>query len=396
MGRFPASTYIYRSRSRSISNSYSGSDDSRGYRRNQKYESKLHHKRRYNETYDRYRGSDESQFNLYQRERTGYRQNRHLKVNYERSFSSEREQSRERERCRRRSQAECIRRAGGYQKLAQSEGKDPTPVFYDGFQWVAKTGSIASMDPAEMNNTRKLRRLYFGNLPLHLGLNEHIFQDIVWKEMITRNMCNNPKENPILCVWFAQKKGTYGFVEFRTVEETERALNLDGMNCMGVQIKVSRPNDYSQVVIPQNQAIALLGQQSVNMLLSEQKSNIESPNINSSIMRLIQVVTPSNIEDIYEYDEIFEDVKEGCEKFGKILSGRILKPGETEELNEVQKIRNNNITLNTADVFLEFESSNILQYCLTSMLNRSYEGKPLKMEIFDQSIYRQYIVKVES
>lgn len=261
---------------------------------------------------------------------------------------------------------------------------------------MAKTGSIASMDPAEMNNTRKLRRLYFGNLPLHLGLNEHIFQDIVWKEMITRNMCNNPKENPILCVWFAQKKGTYGFVEFRTVEETERALNLDGMNCMGIQIKVSRPNDYSQVVIPQNQAIALLGQQSVNMLLSEQKSNIESPNINSSIMRLVQVVTPSNIEDIYEYDEIFEDVKEGCEKFGKILSGRILKPGETEELNEVQEIRNNNITLNTADVFLEFESSNILQYCLTSMLNRSYEGKPLKMEIFDQSIYRQYIVKVES
>lgn len=106
MGRFPASTYIYRSRSRSISNSYSGSDDSRGYRRNQKYESKLHHKRRYNETYGRHRGSDESQFNLYQRERTGYRQNHHLKVNYERSFSSEREQSRERERCRRRSQAE--------------------------------------------------------------------------------------------------------------------------------------------------------------------------------------------------------------------------------------------------------------------------------------------------
>lgn len=36
-----------------------------------------------------------------------------------------------------------------------------------------------------------------------------------------------------------------------SVEETNRALeNLDGMICMGVPLKVSRPNDYAGVSGP--------------------------------------------------------------------------------------------------------------------------------------------------
>lgn len=45
-----------------------------------------------------------------------------------------------------------------------------------------------------MNSTRKLRRLYFGNLPLHLGLTESLFQDMLWIEMKNRGLCNNANE----------------------------------------------------------------------------------------------------------------------------------------------------------------------------------------------------------
>jgi hypothetical protein len=49
-------------------------------------------------------------------------------------------------------------------------------------------------DPALMNSTRKLRRLYFGNLPLHLGLTESLFQELVWIEMKNRGICNDPTQ----------------------------------------------------------------------------------------------------------------------------------------------------------------------------------------------------------
>ena len=137
-----------------------------------------------------------------------------------RSISSSRERSRENERRRRKMQAECIRRAGGFQKLADSEGKEPVRLFWDGFQWVAKTGHSTALqsDPALMNSTRKLRRLYFGNLPLHLGLTESLFQELVWIEMKNRGICNDPSQQPVLCVWFAKDKGNYGFVEFGIIK----------------------------------------------------------------------------------------------------------------------------------------------------------------------------------
>lgn len=42
----------------------------------------------------------------------------------------------------------------------------------------------------------------------------------------------------------------YDFMCSASVEETNRALeHLDGMNCMGVSLKVSRPNDYVGVPV---------------------------------------------------------------------------------------------------------------------------------------------------
>ncbi|KYK66840.1 splicing factor U2AF family SnRNP auxilary factor large subunit, RRM domain-containing protein, partial [Toxoplasma gondii TgCatPRC2] len=187
-------------------------------------------------------------------------------------ISTSHERSRSRERRRRRMQAECIRRAGGFQKLADSEGHEPIRLFWDGFQWVAKTGAAstqAGSDAATMNSTRKLRRLYFGNLPLHLGLTESTFQDVVWNEMKNRGFCSNPEANPVLYVWFAKDKGNYGFVEFATVEETERALTMDGMLCMGIPLKVSRPNDYSTTSSAQTQAMSVMGHQAAAMLIGQ-------------------------------------------------------------------------------------------------------------------------------
>merc|ERR1719281_1393731 len=114
-------------------------------------------------------------------------------------------------------------------------------MFWDGFQWVPRA---ASADGSDVNATRKMRRLYLGNLPYHLGVTEDSFSTQLYNTMKERGLCNDSEQNPIQHVWFAREKGAnYGFVEMASVEETERALGLDGLLVCGVPITIKRIND---------------------------------------------------------------------------------------------------------------------------------------------------------
>merc|ERR1719461_2099912 len=161
-----------------------------------------------------------------------------------RSASSESaERSREREKRRRKQQQQYVNKnrkpteAGG--SPAAGAGQS---MFWDGFQWVprADTGSGAN----DVNASRKNRRLSLGNLPYHLGVTEDSFSKQLYETMRDRGMCNDPNQNPVLHVWFARDKGAnYGFCEISSIEETERALQLDGMLVLGVPVSIKRPND---------------------------------------------------------------------------------------------------------------------------------------------------------
>ncbi|CXI99130.1 RNA-binding protein, putative [Plasmodium berghei] len=346
-----------------------------------------------------------------------------------RNISSSHERSRSRERRRRRLQAECIRRAGGFKKLADMEGHETTNVFWDGFQWVAKTNNNNSnqLDPAIMNSTRKLRRLYFGNLPLHLGLTENAFQEIVWDEMKKRKFCNNENINPVLYVWFAKDKGNYGFVEFSTVEETEKALTMDGMLCKGVAIKISRPNDYSTSSVKNNQNI-LMNKQNVNLLaaisaniqtglkpsINSTDTNVILPNysngeislygnkplpppgspplsvlkemnnsnIQTKYLRVLEIVSPESINDEY-YESILDDIKDGFHNQGIIINAVLIN-------QEYSK----NTPFNIGDVIIEFENTNSVENSIITMSNRKYEGKPIRMTKLDENTYNTYITPI--
>jgi len=47
----------------------------------------------------------------------------------------------------------------------------------------------------------------------------------------------------VLSVWIGPE-GKYSFVEFTTVECATVALGLNGINCMGFPLKISRPSEY--------------------------------------------------------------------------------------------------------------------------------------------------------
>lgn len=297
------------------------------------------------------------------------------------SLSNSRERSRENERRRRKMQAECIRRAGGFQKLADSEGKEPVRLFWDGFQWVAKTGHSTALqsDPALMNSTRKLRRLYFGNLPLHLGLTESLFQELVWIEMKNRGICNDPTQQPVLCVWFAKDKGNYGFVEFASVEETNRALeSLDGMNCMGVSLKVSRPNDYSSVHT--GFSSSLVGGAD---MFAAGTSSIPGAAITGTATRVVRFHNIVHEEDVGPgdtWDEFLQDVKSGCECHGNITSAVIITPDKKGDC-----------PYSVGDVFLEFDTPEHAAACIAARSGRRYLNRPLTVMAIEDAVYSQLI-----
>lgn len=289
-----------------------------------------------------------------------------------RSISSSRERSRERERQRRRRQVECIRSTGGFQKLADAEGRKPVRLFWDGFQWVAKTTtySAATMgDPAAMNNTRKLRRLYVGNLPLHLGLTESLFQDMLWLEMKQRGLCLNPNEQPVLCVWFAKDRGSYGFIEFATVEETNRALqHLDGMLCMGVALRISRPNDY-------------VGASGINSTAAPALLPAAAPPL-SPVVYFRQILQESDLEPEDTWESMLDDVCDGCRgnEERKIVSSAIIDPDKASKS-----------PYDTGDVFVQFETAEEAAQCIQAMTGRRYLGRPVNPVPFELSAYEQFV-----
>lgn len=295
-----------------------------------------------------------------------------------RDISTSRERSRERERRRRKMQADCIRRAGGFQKLADSEGKEPVRLFWDGFQWVAKTGQSNPLqsDPALMNSTRKLRRLYFGNLPLHLGLTESLFQDMLWIEMKNRGLCNNANEQPVLCVWFAKDKGNYGFVEFASVEETNRALeHLDGMNCMGVALKVSRPNDYVGVPVgPGGIPTSMLFQSGAAAAATP------APAVTSRVVRFPLMIKESDLDEGDTWTDFLDDVKQGCQNHGTITSAVVITPDQKDDS-----------PFDVGDVFLEFGTSAEAAACITGMNGRRYLERPVSSTSIEEAVYSQLI-----
>merc|ERR1719498_264422 len=113
-----------------------------------------------------------------------------------RSASSESaERSREREKRRRKQQQQYVNKnrsatggaPAGTPGLADAGGQR---MFWDGFQWVPRADT--AVNPNDPNVSRKMRRLYLGNLPYHLGVTEDTFSKQLYDTMKERGMCNDP------------------------------------------------------------------------------------------------------------------------------------------------------------------------------------------------------------
>merc|ERR1719502_1495949 len=291
-----------------------------------------------------------------------------------RSASSESaERSREREKRRRKQQQQYVNKnrtgmpgtAGGTPGLADAAGQR---MFWDGFQWVPRAET--AVNPNDPNVSRKMRRLYLGNLPYHLGVTEDTFSKQLYDTMKERGMCNDPNQNPVLHVWFARDKGAnYGFCEIASIEETDRALQLDGMMVLGVPVSIKRPND---AVSPMGAIAGApgMGMPAAGGMLALPAMQVQATSSTIRIEELLRVDASTTKED---YDDVVEDMNEGCGAHGKIKSVFIVRKEHTANKPE----------LKAGDVYLQCASIDDATKIMRAMGHRKYDGRQIQMTSYE-------------
>jgi len=298
-----------------------------------------------------------------------------------RSASSESaERSREREKRRRKQQQQYVNK--NKQPAAGAPGGAPpgTPgladaggqrMFWDGFQWVPRADT--AVNPNDPNVSRKMRRLYLGNLPYHLGVTEDSYSKQLYETMKERGMCNDPNQNPVLHVWFARDKGAnYGFCEIASIEETDRALQLDGMMVLGVPVSIKRPNDA-------NSPMGMVGGMQPGMAMPAAGGMLALPAMQvqatSSIICIVELLRVDAATTKEDYDDVVEDMNEGCGAHGQLKSVFMVRSEHVAR----------NAELKAGDVFLQCVSIDDATKIMRAMGHRKYDGRQIQMKSYEDN-----------
>lgn len=309
------------------------------------------------------------------RGRDGGDRKKEKKEKKRRSASSESaERSREREKRRRKQQQEVVNKNRKVDGV--SGGGAGQSMFWDGFQWVPRAD--AGLGTNDLNSSRKNRRLYLGNLPYHLGVTEDSFSKQLYETMRDRGMCNDPNQNPVLHVWFARDKGAnYGFCEVASIEETERALQLDGMLVLGMPVSIKRPNDAASPAgmlggIPMGMQMASPGM----LALPAIQVSATSP-----IIRIDEILKVDGKTTDDDYNDVKEDMQEGCGSHGRVLLVAVIRPQHAQS----------HAALKPGDCFLHCATTDDATKIMRAMGHRKYDGRQINMTSFEEGKFNSEI-----
>lgn len=265
--------------------------------------------------------------------------------------------------------------------------------------------------------TRKDRRLYVGNLPLNVGLSEKQIAEFIVSLLRQRGMIGLEEKEPIISVWVAPE-GTYCFVEFSTVQLACEALSLTGTMLLNQTLRVSRPNNWApsadtyapmhaaaaaatpagaiepalaaaqaaaalaaagslsgnvyntfgSVVPPQTPA---LGQAPVPVpmpaaTLAAMPAAV--PLASSTVIRCSNMLTPEELANATEREEVKEDVVEECKIFGAVRSIKV-------------PVSHNP----SCGIFVQFEQPSSAAATVAALRGRKFDGRVVGVDLISET-----------
>jgi len=237
------------------------------------------------------------------------------------------------------------------------------PTKYQGAQvqastWQQLTGQNGTDDGPSVDPTTKVyRELFVGNTSPEM--NEVDLQEFMGAAMQQVGLTTQPG-NPIVTT---RLSGKFAFVELRSIEETNNALNLNGIPYMGMSLRVGRPSKYNGPTVPHLDWNDLL----VKYVSGDLKPQATAPTP-TRVISLSNMVTEQDIADDVDYKEILEDTTEECQQFGEVVSVTIPRQGAP----------------GTGKVFVEFSSQEASQKASQTLSGRTFDGRRVEVTYFPE------------
>jgi len=173
---------------------------------------------------------------------------------------------------------------------------------------VSRTGDLPMptlLTESDRRADRKQRELFVGNLAMGVVTSQML--EMLFSEPLRTIPGNDANPVPPVVEAKVDNSGKFGFVEFRDEPTCEVALHLfNGMPLCGRPMHVARPAGYMPPEGSQAPAALAAG--------PAQASTIAK----SKVVCLTNLLSEKALNNEEEYNECVEDIRNECEKFGKV------------------------------------------------------------------------------
>jgi RNA recognition motif-containing protein len=243
---------------------------------------------------------------------------------------------------------------------------------------------IKSLETVKTAQTTKVdRKLYVGNLPA--GITQSQLVDLLNTALINKKLNAYPG-NPVLSSWISQD-GHYAFVEFRSIEEANLAFSLNNYPILGQNLKVGRPKTYTgSQPASATERNTLMGGYTLPTISAY--ANITDVNkqgplkpvriyLSSEILCIKNMVSQEDLMDNYE--EVLDDIKSNCLKFGQVLEIFVPREGKL-----------------AGYVYLEFPTVAEAKTVKKILTGYCFSGKPLEISYIPFKKFKEKELDMEN
>ena len=241
--------------------------------------------------------------------------------------------------------------------------------------WQQLTG--AAVDTSGIDPTTKVyRELFVGNTSPEMS--EVELQEFLGAAMQQVGLTTSTG-NPIVTT---RLSGKFAFVELRSIEETNNCLNLNGIPYMGMSLRVGRPSKYAGPTVPHLDWPQLLQKYMAGELPSANNTAAAAAapppsslgGAPTRVIKLGNMVTMDDLANDEDYNDVLEEMREECGKFGAVANvviprGAMGQPG-------------------VGSVFVEFQDENAAHASATALGARTFDGKRVEAQFYSEECFR--------
>jgi splicing factor U2AF subunit len=255
------------------------------------------------------------------------------------------------------------------------------PSKYVGPHLPAKTWQELTGQPLPSNavldasaDEKLSRELFVGNTTPEMT--ETMLQEFLGNSMLQVGL-NVLPGNPVTA---CRVNGKFAFIELRTPQEAANALNLNNIPFMGATLRVGRPSKWTGQDAPHGNWEDILAKyMSGELKLPSQGGAgaaavvatappVVQQTAPTKIVELKNMLSPQDLENEEEYQDIMEDTKEECSQFGVLKSVIIPKAGQ----------------VGATKIFLEYMTTEDAGKAIAGLAGRTFDGRKVTAEYFDE------------